>query len=196
MKRSKQKPTKSEKGKVESEKKSSLPKQLIVLLASFIIISVLYNEVRGYKWVVQNLLLENMKVGKKYSETDIPERYQLKLGYNYSFIDYLIKNTPEDAIILIPPHDVIFPKDKKSNFSLKNPYLLARKPATSYFTYPRRLVFEDEKDSSLLYSQVTHVAIINGWGYEKLNYEVKNRAAMSVLPVNKSEQTTTSPNHK
>ena len=187
MKKKSSKQQQSKKGEQKIESKNSLPRQLLILLCSFILISVLYNEVNGYKWAVDSLLMENLEYADKYQEADLAERLQLKLGYNYSYLDFLIKNTPEDAIILIPPQEVIFKEGKNSLFALRNPYILARKAATSYYTYPRKLVFEDEKDSSALYSEITHVAIINGWGYDKLHYEVGQKQPNTVLPVDKQD---------
>jgi hypothetical protein len=53
-----------------------------------------------------------------------------------------------------------------------------------YFIFPRLCVGEDEKATgSELFAKVTHVAIVNGWGYDKLHYSPKNRIREMVLPI-------------
>lgn len=55
---------------------------------------------------------------------------------------------------------------------------------SSYFVYPRKLIYHDEKDKyPELYKTATHVAIINGWGYELLDYNVQSRSAFAILPL-------------
>lgn len=180
-----------EKDKLQSvhagkNQKFSLPKQLLVLLLSFIFISVLLNEVKGYNWVIKTLLMKNLEVINKYEDLTLEEKYQAKLGFNYFYLDYLKKNTPEDAIILMPDKLTVFQKSKSNRFKRQSPYLIGRKIPTTYFVYPRKLVYESEKDSSAIYSEATHVAIINNWGYDKLNYQVQNKVLNTVMPINQT----------
>ena len=53
----------------------------------------------------------------------------------------------------------------------------------TYFLYPRKVVGENEKDSSPLYAQVTHVMIVDAWGYDKLTYPVSRKEKYAVLPI-------------
>jgi hypothetical protein len=57
-------------------------------------------------------------------------------------------------------------------------------PWITYFLYPRRMVYEDDKGKSPLYAQATYVVSINGYGIDKLNYQVKQEPFM-VLPLRK-----------
>lgn len=168
------------------KQKFSLPRQLLILLLSFIFISVLLNEVRGYNWVIKTMLMKNLEVINKYENLSLEEKYQAKLGFNYFYLDYLVKNTPEDAIILMPDKEVVYQKSKSNKFRKQSPYLIGRKIPSTYFVYPRKLVYESEKDSSAIYSDASHVAIINNWGYDKLNYQVQNRVLNTVLPINQN----------
>ncbi len=57
------------------------------------------------------------------------------------------------------------------------------------FLYPRKVVLESEYDTSIYTPQITHVAIVNGVGAEKLPYKLSSVPAFGVLPIDPSQLT-------
>ncbi|MDR0769362.1 MAG: hypothetical protein LBE71_05615, partial [Dysgonamonadaceae bacterium] len=49
--------------------------------------------------------------------------------------------------------------------------------------YPRKLVTPSEMETNRYAKDITHVAIVNGRGYERLDYQVENPVTHGVLPV-------------
>jgi hypothetical protein len=91
-------------------------------------------------------------------------------------LKYLRENTPENAVILLPPHSAIDTSEEMK--------FLNSAEWVEYFIFPRLCVGEDDKEKSkALYEKVTHVAIVNGWGYDKLHYSPEKRTSEIVLPI-------------
>lgn len=145
---------------------------------------------RGYRWAIHDLAfknleyIESLKAEFKARGIDSTEQslYEAKMGIkvgNYPLIQYMVKNTPEDAVILLPPGDSIA-SDSRWNF-LYDPEW------TEYFIYPRLCVATGHEDKHPeLAKRVTHVLIIKGIGYDKLKYDVpvEQRPSEIVLPIN------------
>lgn len=132
----------------------------------------------GYQWVWNSLLKGNWAFIQEHREASLEERNQMKLGFNYAYLDYIKKNTPEDAIIL-------FPLQKHVTEQIDNMKLggeITNKSWVTHFVYPRRALYKDEEFTNSLYNEVTHVAIIAGHGYEDLEYEVQEKPAFAVFP--------------
>ncbi|MDR3188716.1 MAG: hypothetical protein LBT94_05980 [Prevotellaceae bacterium] len=131
----------------------------------------------GYQWVWQSLLKGNWDFMMKHRNTTLEERYQMKLGFDYAFCSYINQNTPEDAVILFPLRKYI--TEKAGDYQLKS---IGAKLWTTYFVYPRKVLYKDEQETNPHYKDVTHVAIIAGHGYEDLDYPVRERTSFTVLP--------------
>jgi hypothetical protein len=58
-------------------------------------------------------------------------------------------------------------------------------PWLTYFLYPRKVVYEDDKDSSKLYAKANYILALNGWGMNKVNYQIQKPEAFMVLPLKK-----------
>jgi hypothetical protein len=102
----------------------------------------------------------------------------MKVGVDYTFLNYVKQNTPENAVILFPlPEHVT---EKSGNMQLTD-NILSKNWAT-YFVYPRRVIYKSEAETNPLYGDITHVAICAGHGYEDLEYAVRKRSAYAVLP--------------
>ncbi|MDR2423941.1 MAG: hypothetical protein LBD59_04355 [Prevotellaceae bacterium] len=136
----------------------------------------------GYKWVWTGLLKSNWKVIRTHKNATIEERYAMKVGFDYSYLNYIKKNTPEDAIILFPPHEHL--SKTVDNQKLSNQ--IGSKKWVTHFLYPRRVLYQTEKDKNPLYNQVTHVAITAGYGYEYLEYTVNEQPPFAVFPKRKT----------
>jgi len=53
-----------------------------------------------------------------------------------------------------------------------------------HFLHPRKIVHEDRKElHPELTKAITHVAIIDYWGYQKLPYRVSKENQYSVMPI-------------
>ena len=174
------------KRKAKKEKTpESMPKDIpllnnvIIAILFVILIFKLKDQNPGYRWVHESLIEANLKTIKKYKNLTFEQRQEAKMGFNATYLNFVKNNTPDTAIILMPPDSIILPVKGKSEFSkhMKN------KAWCSYLIYPRRLVYEREKSNSSLYESVTHVAIMNGWGYDKLAYPIKDKSKHTILPI-------------
>jgi hypothetical protein len=151
------------------------------MLAAVAVAILVYNVVdknSGYQWVTKNYLQGNWEHIRKYPNATLEERNQMKLGFSYVFLNYIVKHTPDTAIILFPLKKHI---TENANGTQLTSDVTAKNWAT-YFIYPRRIVYKDDKDTDPLYSKVTHVAICAAHGYEDLDYQVFQRAYFDVLP--------------
>ena len=136
----------------------------------------------GYKWVWDGLLKGNWQFIRAHQKATIEERYAMKIGFDYSYLNYIKKNTPEDAILLFPLKEHI--EEAIGNQKLSGN--ISNKKWVTHFLYPRRTLYQDEKDKNPLYNQVTHVAIAAGHGYEYLEYAVNERPPFAVFPKRKT----------
>ncbi|HEY0261828.1 MAG TPA: hypothetical protein VGB95_02300, partial [Chitinophagales bacterium] len=99
----------------------------------------------------------------------------LKLD-NYWYLKYLREKTPQNAVILLPP--------KSAVDTSKEMGLIYGSDWVEYFIYPRLCVSEDEKETKKeLYEKVNYVAIVRGWGYDKLHYSPAKFEEEAVLPI-------------
>lgn len=158
---------------------ATLPKNLLLLIVFFSLFFSLKKYNPGYAFVFNDLVKKNMEIMDKYKNLTYEEKMEAKLGFNYKFLNYIKQNTPEDAVIIMPPDSIFYPKGKKSNFT----DFMGTSGYSSYFVYPRKLVYEGQPKTAALYAKATHVAIVNFWGYEKLAYTVAQKEQFSVLPL-------------
>jgi len=169
---------------VSSKDKSSHPRFLIINIISFFLIFIFLQQITkhnpGYNWLFNKMIKDNYKSISKYKNLSFDQKMEIKMGFAYKFFKHINTNTPENAIIIFPP-DSIF----KINEKVKFPEFIKHIGWCNYFVYPRKLVSETDKDKTTLYSKATHVAIVNFWGYDKLEYNVKNKEQFSILPIKK-----------
>jgi len=163
-----------------TKKYTAFVNNVLVTIGLLILLYVLYKAVPGYQFVVDRLVLANLNIIQENPNLSTPKKFEAKLGFDYRFIHYVEQNTPEDAVILMPP-DSIF---AKSDFNKRGTWGVKTKTWDIYFLYPRTLI--SEQDSSRypeLYHKITYVMIVNGWGYDKLNYRVQAEHPYTVLPI-------------
>jgi hypothetical protein len=144
----------------------------------------LYRFVPGYSWAVNEVGLKNMeltnRIKTKRKESGLPpisleEKRFLKIE-NYYYLKYINENTPYSAVILLPPREAVAGKPEFE--------LLYDSEWVSYFLFPRLCISESERFTKpKLYSMITHVAIVNGWGYEKLRYSPTTNEPEDILPI-------------
>jgi hypothetical protein len=139
---------------------------------------------QGYNWVYNSMLKENYKLIQKHPNLSMEKKLGSKFGFNYAYFKYITDHTPEDAVILYPNYDAFFPKGRESKFT-SEPF---NRIYATYFLYPRKLVYPAEIEKTVYGKQITHVAIVNGWGYDYLEYQVANHVDNTVLPIKQPEQ--------
>lgn len=135
-----------------------------------------------YEWVHKGLLVGNYRFASANRRLTADQRREAKLGFNFKFLSFIRQNTPENAVIWMPSHTAYFPEGVESPFSGD----VASKLYRLRVLYPRKIV--DEGDPANKYAgQITHVAIINGIGYEQLNYTPEEKHPFAVFPIHKPE---------
>ena len=132
----------------------------------------------GYNWAY-NMLQKNLETIRHYSRTTTDNRFEMKLGLSHVYLRYVKENTPENAVILLPGKEAFYPEGEERIFS-GEPY---NKLWAIRFLYPRRVIIPSELGKTPWSEKVTHVAIVNGRGYEYLDYEVEQKAPHAVLPM-------------
>ena len=132
----------------------------------------------GYNWAY-NMLQKNLETIRHYSRTTTDNRFEMKLGLSHVSLRYVKENTPENAVILLPGKEAFYPEGEERIFS-GEPY---NKLWAIRFLYPRRVIIPSELGKTPWSEKITHVAIVNGRGYEYLDYEVEQKAPHAVLPM-------------
>jgi hypothetical protein len=178
--------------KKKKKKKPTLPtpksavdfwvSNIVTLLIAITLVYLIYRYVDGYNGLWNNIIKGNLEVIKKYPDLPLEKKWEIKCGFDYAYLNFIKQHTPENACILMPPDSAIYPKGEKSPFQ-NAAYSIKNKAWSTYFLYPRRLVYESEKGKNPYYDKVDFVAIVNYWGYDKLEYEVANKTRFNVLPV-------------
>ena len=133
-----------------------------------------------YNWVCFTMLPENMEIVRKYPNLNYDGRMSIKLGANYMYLKNTREHTPENAVILWPSSEA-FTKGK-SPFTAE----ISNKIYALRFLYPRKLVIPFDFGKSHYVDEITHVAIVNGEGFEYVPYEVE-KFENGILPVKKPE---------
>jgi hypothetical protein len=161
-----------------------LRRNLVITFVLMFILLLMYIGTPGYYFAIKEVAIGNKQridqIETRRLNFNLPElRLEDKLLFrieDYWYIQFMNTHTPDTAVILLPPLSAI---DTTAEFnSLNDPEYM------EYFLYPRLCVSEDQKDTKKdLYTRATHVAIVNGWGYDKLKYQPKEKPSEAVLPI-------------
>lgn len=154
---------------------------IILLISVLLLIGYAIKNEACYQWVQTKLIKDNLTTIKKHKEISFEKKVEAKLGGSAVYLHFVKKNTPDTAIILFPTSEAIEKKVENSNVDKK----LLNKVWVTNLLYPRQVVYEREKESSELYENVTHVAVVNHWGYEKFGMSPKGRPQHTILTINK-----------
>ena len=138
----------------------------------------------GYKHTY-NLVRHNYKTAHYADIKSIEERNVIKLGMGYVFLLNIRNNTPEDAVIYLPPIEAFLmdgygEKFCRVHFSLK---LWALR-----ILYPRKIVSAAEYAVQGAIPPLTHVFVVNGYGRELLDYEIPEDAQYEIYPIKREER--------
>lgn len=183
-------------GKKKKNKKTVAPPKssanfwignVVMLLIAITLVYLMYQSVDGYYGLWNNLIKKNLEIIKQYPDLSLEKKWEIKCGFDYVYLNYIKQHTPENACILMPPDSAIYPKGEKSPFQ-NAAYSIKNKAWSTYFLYPRRLVYEAEKEKNPFYDKVDYVAIVNFWGYDKLEYEVAQKIKLNILPVSQNQR--------
>ncbi|MDR1738582.1 MAG: hypothetical protein LBR66_07205 [Candidatus Symbiothrix sp.] len=157
---------------------------LLAVLVAIFVINKCYKSVESYAWVYDSLLKANYKlIAEDKSKYSIDDRKEMKMQFSFSWLKYLRDNTPPDAVILMPPNEIFLASNGVQTFT-GEPYCKLWSLNT---LYPRRIVYANETELPY-YNQITHVAIVNGWGYDYLHYDVEQHVNFAILPINLNQK--------
>lgn len=183
-KKKRQASAKSQSPPQTTKKYTAFINNVLVTMGLLILLYVIYKSVPGYQFVVDRLVLANLKIITENPNITTNQKSEAKLGFDYRYIHYIKQNTPDDAVILMPPDSVF----EKSDFNKRGAWGVKTKTWDMYFIYPRTVISEQDSGSyPELYKRITHVMIVNGWGYSKLRYAVQNKQPYTVLPVSQNQ---------
>ncbi|MBX2902159.1 MAG: hypothetical protein KF872_01290 [Chitinophagales bacterium] len=170
---------------MQGEKHFIWKRQLVVAIGTLAFVFLLYLLIPGYRWAVEEIGFRNLhlvnKIEEKRQRENLPplnvhEKRAFKME-GYYYLQLLNSATPQDAVILLPPQHVT--KGTRHEFLNSSEWV-------AYFVYPRLCIGYDERlKNPDLYARATHVAIVNGWGYEFLKYPVEKKDEEAVLPIQK-----------
>ena len=137
--------------------------------------------IQGYFWLYNIMLKGNDETMEANPGLSVPAKYELKWGGKpgygeISYFNRISQSTPDSAIIIVPPRKLLTQVGFKSAVEL---------PWLTYFVYPRKVVYEDDKDSSNIYKRANYILSVNGWGLDKLNYQVEKPEGFMILPLKK-----------
>lgn len=175
--------TKPKKETVQSQRKGiHFVKNLLLASIVSAFIFVIFRENAGYSWVWTSLISENLKFANRSAKLNDSQRMQAKFGMDAAALDYIKQNTPESAIILMPPYEILMGDSASFQFKKDLGGIKVRNWALDLL-YPRKLVYFDENDKIPFANQLTHVVVMDGWGYKYLSYNVTAKSNFDVLPI-------------
>ncbi|OJV54839.1 MAG: hypothetical protein BGO31_15955 [Bacteroidetes bacterium 43-16] len=136
-----------------------IPAIVVNLIAGIIFLAVITfvkNNNRGYNWMWEGLIKGNIATMEQYAEATNDQKNQERHGNFFTFMDYINKKTPENAIILMPGDSILNQLNPKLKLSgLKNRNMV------TFFIYPRKAVYSDSEYDKKELSKANYVALVN-----------------------------------
>lgn len=170
------------------KKKSPFRRNLLVAFILAVVLLLLYVSVPGYNWAITEMAFKNKELMDKVEtrrlnynlpELTMDDKRYFKIA-NYWYLDYLKKQCPQDAVVLLPPQSAVDTSEEMN--------LISNSEWVSYFLFPRLCISLDEKNAKpALFAKVTHVAIVRGWGYDQLPYTPTNIVGEAVFPIDSTK---------
>lgn len=146
---------------------------------------VLFNINDGYIFIFRDLIGENLKFINKNPNITENQKLESKFGVDAYVINQIKKATPEDAVLLFPPYEIIINDTSQLQFKRDQGGVKARNWLV-YYLYPRKIQYLKPTETQPTEDQkITHIICMNNWGYDLLNYEVSQRQIFEVLPISK-----------
>ncbi|MFN0048660.1 MAG: hypothetical protein ACKVOU_06030 [Cytophagales bacterium] len=152
---------KKQKIEVSVAKSQGIPfvKNLLLLATISAFLFVAFRENAGYDWVMNSLIGENLKFANRSSHLSESQKMQSKFGIDAAALDYIKLNTPENAIILMPPSSILMADSASFQFKKDLGGIKVRNWALNLL-YPRKLVYYEEKDKNKFFKQISHVVVM------------------------------------
>lgn len=166
-------------------------KNLLIAALAYMLLPGFVKSNAGYEWLIEGYAKGNLKVIKQYDNLNNDQKLEMKLGYDYAFIEMIRRMTPEDAVIYYPSRKDFTDKLQQSQITFSGN--LCDKLSAVRFLYPRRVVIEAEREKTPWGKKISHVAVVNGHGLELLPYSVGPGAEISVLPMDSTKLNTQKP---
>lgn len=168
--------------KLVRNRKINLPRKIalniLFAMAAGFLVWKCYKTVPSYQWVHNTLLRSSYKFASANKHLNSDQRREAKLGFDFRFLYFVKQSTPNDAVIWMPPRSAYFPEGSDSPFTSD----IVSKLYRLRVLYPRKIV--DAGDTGNCFAkQITHAAIINGVGYEQLDYTPQEKHPFTVLPI-------------
>jgi len=142
-----------------------------------ILVMMLFGSVSGYDWLLNTMLKGNLETIEKYPNLTTQQLYEAKWGGEINYLFQIKNSTPDSAIIILPPRKALLDAGFKGIHEL---------PHTTYFLYPRTVIYEDDKDKYPQYAKANYLVSVNGWGLDKFSSPVANPQPFMVLPLQKN----------
>ena len=157
---------------------SSSKKNLLLLSATILFVALLL--ITPYYRYISSDLPSDMRFIFLHWNNSAEEKYKLRFDATFILLNNIVKHSPPDAIIIMPPDSVLINSKSKIKFHKE----IIEKSWASYFVYPRMLVYEKEKETNPLYAKANYVVVLNGWGLDKVHYKMQNKIITGVIPIN------------
>ena len=55
----------------------------------------------------------------------------------------------------------------------------------TFFLYPRKIVYYDEKETDPNYKKANYIAVLKNWGIDKIKYKITSDVQYGVFPISK-----------
>lgn len=170
-------------GEVNKKKELSVKQYIIQnIIVIFLFASIflaMYFFIPAYNRLVKIKIYKNTKYIFDNKDLTEEQKYGARMKKDYAFLKFIKDRTDEDAVILFPPTEVFedTPFNQDGAWGIKNPNWV------TYFLYPRIIINEDWKDKyPEVYDKYTNVFVVNGWGFDKVDYPVPSGAKYMLLP--------------
>lgn len=127
----------------------------------------------GYDWMLNTMLKGSLEAIDQYPDLTTEQRYELKWGGGeITYVFEIKRQTPDSAVILFPPKAYMEERGAKS---------MQQRPWLTYFLYPRKVIYEDDKDRLPLYDEADYIVSIEGWGFDKLSEPIVEPYSFMIL---------------
>lgn len=160
-------------------------KNLIAAALAYMLLPGIVKTNAAYGWLIDGYAKGNLNVAKQYGGLTNEQKLEMKLGYDYAFIELIRRQTPDNAVVFYPSRKDFTDKLPGSRITFSGN--LCDKLSAVRFLYPRRIVIEAERGKTPWSKKVTHVAVMNGHGLEMLPYNPGPGMEISVLPVDSTK---------
>lgn len=156
-------------------------RNLLALLATLVVTILLYVSMSGYRWVVDDLAVENVIYIGRFPDLSIEKKWRVKNGIDFRYLNFIKEHTGENAVIWMPDNADVQPPGRQSPFKT-GPVGIKNKAWSYYYLYPRKLIYDKAEAGP---RGIDYVAIVNGRGYEHLSYKMDKKAKHTILPYKK-----------